>query len=315
MRIYSYECRGQQSYRYASDAGISGRSAETGGTAWERIPPWGGRGGLPASQFSTKHPCHGKPEAFGPSSINPNHCQLGPPCMAPFPNFIPPNHSSHLPTEPVCATIPRMSTSIGPSRGGRRPSAELIIEITRSLTEDDLPRLVSPDPVNSKPVPIQALRASHHQLAQLLAQGRPDTEVSLITGYSPSRISILKSDPTFKELMSSYQSLREQVFVDTLERMKILGLSTLDELQERLENAPERWSNRELMEMADLMLVKPKLATPLGQSSALGGALTAVQPGQAVGVAIQVQFVKSDTPALVIEGEPLRGTDKGEIIR
>lgn len=196
-----------------------------------------------------------------------------------------------------------MSASIGPSRGGRRQAPELVIEIVRPLTEEDLPRLISPDPVNSKPIPIQALRASHHQLAQLLSQGRPDSEISLITGYSPSRISILKSDPTFKELMASYQNIREQVFVDTLERMKILGLSTLDELQERLENAAERWSNRELMEMADLMLVKPKLATPLGQSSALGGALQNTNQGAISGVAIHVQFVKSDTPALVIEGD------------
>lgn len=197
-------------------------------------------------------------------------------------------------------------TSIGPARGGRKPSAELIIEIIRGLTEDDIQALTAPDLIGSKPIPIQALRASHHQLAQLIAQGKPDTEIALLTGYSPSRISILKSDPTFSELVSSYQAVRHDIFVDTLERMKVLGLSTLDELQERLESDPTKWSNRELMEMADLMLVKPKLATPLGQSSALGGALQIQNPGQgAVGVAIQVQFVKSDTPPLQIEGEVL----------
>jgi hypothetical protein len=193
--------------------------------------------------------------------------------------------------------------SIGPSRGGRKPAGELFIEVVRSLIPEDLPKLVSPDLLATKPIPIQTLRASHHQLAQLLAQGRPDTEVSLLTGYSISRISILKSDPTFQELQASYQVIRNQIFVDTLERMKILGLSTLDELQERLETEPERWSNRELMEMADLMLVKPKLATPLGQSSALGGAILANSNSGATGVAINIQFVKSETPPLVIEGK------------
>lgn len=200
-------------------------------------------------------------------------------------------------------------SDIGPARGGRRPArSDLTIEIVRSLTESDLPKLVSPDPLHSKPIPIQQLRSSHHQLAQLLAQGRPDNEVALITGYSPSRISILRSDPTFSELLASYQSIREKVFVDTLERMKVLGLSTLDELQERLEAEPHKWSNRELMEMADLMLVKPKLPTPMGQSSALGGVAIATSgsPNSAVGVAINVQFVKSDTPPLTIEhdGKP-----------
>lgn len=196
------------------------------------------------------------------------------------------------------------TSTIGPARGNRRPSAELIIEIVRSLCDSDLPRLANPDLLGSKPIPIQALRASHHQLAQLIAQGRPDTEIALITGYSPSRISILKSDPTFQHLLAGYQEARNDIFVDTLERMRILGLSTLDELQERLESDPQKWSNRELMEMADLMLVKPKLATPLGQSSALGGAVTISNQGPTAGVAIQVQFVKSETPPLQIEGEP-----------
>jgi hypothetical protein len=182
---------------------------------------------------------------------------------------------------------------IGSARGGRRPSPEIIIEIIRALGEEDLERLVTPDPIGTTPIPTKTLRASHHQLAQLLAQGRGESEAALITGYSPSRISILKSDPAFQELLASYTEIRQNIFVDTLERMKILGLSTMDELQERLETAPERWSNRELMEMADLMLVKPRQANPF----------TSGASGPPVGVAIQVQFVKSSTPALIIEGE------------
>lgn len=173
---------------------------------------------------------------------------------------------------------------------------ETIIEIVRGLTEDDLPKLINPDSLGTTPIPIQALRASHHQLAQMLAKGMSDVEASLITGYSQSRISILKRDPSFAELLASYKDIREHVFVDTLERMRILGLSTLDELQERLETSPEKWSNRELMEMADLLLVKPRIVTPMGQGSAAQGA-------QAPGVNIQVQFVKSETPSLVIEGK------------
>lgn len=175
---------------------------------------------------------------------------------------------------------------------------EIAIEVVRALTPDDIPKLQNPSPVNTAPIPIQTLRASHHQLAQLLTQGRNDTEVALITGYSITRIAFLKADPTFKELMAGYADIRQTVFVDTLERMKILGLSTLDELQERLEQDPQRWSNRELMEMADLMLVKPKLATPMGQASAATGA----NPG--TGVTLNIKFVQSETPALTIEHDP-----------
>jgi len=183
-----------------------------------------------------------------------------------------------------------------PQRG--RASQPLIVEIVRGLTEADLPQLERRNEVAQTVSTLQAVRASHHQLAQLMVQGRPDTEISLITGYSQSRISILRHDPTFQELLHGYSELRQQVFVDTLERMRVLGLSTLDELQDRLEQAPERWTNRELMEMADLMLVKPKIASPMGAGSSLGSAGSA-----ASGVNVTVNFVKSDTPPLTIEGD------------
>lgn len=185
---------------------------------------------------------------------------------------------------------------IGPARG-RRPREDLEFIIVRGLTEDDMAELATPSPLGSSPIPIQALRASHHQLAQLIAQGRPDTEVSLITGYSQSRISILKKDPSFAELLAGYKGVRERVFVDTLERMKILGLSTLDELQERLETDPERWTNRELLEMADLLLVKPRAAEAAIRGQSTGGAMPP-------GVTVNVQFVKSDTPPLTIDLKP-----------
>lgn len=192
---------------------------------------------------------------------------------------------------------------IGSARGGRgsKSPQSLEIEIVRGLTEQDLPLLVNPPSVGSVAPTVQALRASHHQLAQLLARGMSETEASLITGYSLSRVSILKSDPTFAELLANYQANRELVFADTLERMRILGLSTLDELQDRLETDVARWSNRELMEMAELMLVKPRIATPMGQASALGGSATGSSTGS--GVVVNVKFVSSDTPSLVIDGK------------
>jgi hypothetical protein len=101
-------------------------------------------------------------------------------------------------------------------------------------------------------------------MARLLATGVPQEEISLITGYSPAYISRIKSDPTFEALVEYYHKQREEIFVDVVERMKSLGLSTLDELQRRLEDEPDEWSRRELMEMAELMLVKPAAArTPM----------------------------------------------------
>jgi hypothetical protein len=63
-----------------------------------------------------------------------------------------------------------------------------------------------------------------------------------------------------------------------------------------------------LMELADLLLVKPKLATPMGPTGVFGG--NAIGSGS--GVTVNVQFIKADTPPLslrdssdvtIVEGE------------
>ena len=79
-------------------------------------------------------------------------------------------------------------------------------------------------------------------------------------------------------------------------RMRDLGIASIEELQSRLDEKPEDWSRRELMELAELMLVKPMAASQ--RSPGQGGAAGA-------GVAINVKFVNSpNSSALpVIDGE------------
>lgn len=122
------------------------------------------------------------------------------------------------------------------------------------------------------------LRYSHHQVARLLTQGWSHAEIALVTGYAVGTISVLKADPTFKELLSTYKVERDLAFADVLERMKTAGLSALEELQERLNTEPEKWTKRELMEMVDLMLVKARQ----------GGSRPELPGG---GIAIAVSFV------------------------
>ena len=169
------------------------------------------------------------------------------------------------------------------ARGGAKRAKPLEIEIVRGLTEQDLALIQSGEALGSEPPKLATLRHNHHLLAQTLAKGVKETEASLITGYSLSRISILKSDPAFKELLAGYASLHEEKFVEVLDRMKALGLSTLDEIQERLESDPGKFSNRELFELTELMLAKGRnLSAPMG-GSALG-------PG---GVTLNVKFVSA----------------------
>ena len=196
------------------------------------------------------------------------------------------------------------SILFGPARGGRRVASlgPLEVEVVRGLTPDDLPALQSAPPGTSVAPSggIKALRHNHHLLARALAEGRGEAEASLITGYSPSRISVLKSDPTFRELLVHYGANRELAFVDAAERMAAVGLTALEELAARLDEKPEDFSDGKLMELVDLTLVKGR-ASPGARSGPTGA-----QGGVPL---VQISFVQP--PGTIIDhagaGEPPNG--------
>lgn len=141
---------------------------------------------------------------------------------------------------------------LGSARGRKAKALEM--SITRELNSGDLELLRNPPAFGTGTPQIKTLRNTHHMLAKLLAEGKSGAEASLITGYSPSRISILRQDPTFKELEAYYKSQVAQAFVDVQQRLASLGISCLEELQERLDAAPDDFSKRELMDLAELCL-------------------------------------------------------------
>lgn len=166
------------------------------------------------------------------------------------------------------------------ARGGKRQAAggPLSVAFSRELGEEDADALSAPPALGTKPPTIARLRTNHHQLARLLAEGTPAVQASAITGYSPSRISILQKDPAFCELMAYYKGQVAEQYLNVHERLGALGLAVVDELQERLDDDPERFTNRELMSLAELALDR-SLTRP-----------QAPQPGVGA-VAIQVEFV------------------------
>ncbi|HKU52983.1 MAG TPA: hypothetical protein VJQ25_10980 [Nitrospira sp.] len=178
-----------------------------------------------------------------------------------------------------------------PKRGRGRPRHD---GTGRGHLPDLLPPLTAtPD----SPATIQSLlsiRHSHHHLAQLIAAGNLTMgEISQITGYCISRISVLKADPLFKQLLATYSENRKAIFVDAMERMKTLGLSTLDELQKRLEDEPEKFSRRELMEMSKLLLVDSRKSVESNSSITSNTA-----------VALNVKFISPPVGTGVRDGSP-----------
>lgn len=177
------------------------------------------------------------------------------------------------------------------ARGGRRPNT-VTCQVVRPLTAEDLPLLNDRSLSPSANFPsLSSIRTAHHQLAQLLARGMEQEQVALVTGYSPAYISRLKQDPAFKGLLQYYATQREQIQIDVLARMRDLGISTLEELQERLAADPSQFSNRELHEQLKLLLpVDVKGANPVGGASP-----------SASGVTVNVNFVSSETPRPTLE--------------
>ncbi len=172
------------------------------------------------------------------------------------------------------------------ARGNRKREIPVTVEVVRELGAADIPLLLDPPPVAAEGPRIVQIRNSHHNLAQLLSKGLDHGTVSLMTGYSMSHISILMGDPSFQALYEHYLGVKEQVFVDVLERMKIVGLNSLDELQDRLEHEPHKFSNREMMEMAEMLLIKPLQVAATARGANAGGpgtqiSISFVTPGDA----------------------------------
>lgn len=144
----------------------------------------------------------------------------------------------------------RLTNRQGPRVDPDRLMGELAVKV-RDLSLDDLASARGKK-VGSVTPSIARIRDSHHALARLIAEGRKDVEISRITGYSPSRISILKNDPAFSNLIEYYKKNISDTFVTVHERFASLSRDAAEELQARLDETPEAFDNEELMELAKL---------------------------------------------------------------
>lgn len=129
-----------------------------------------------------------------------------------------------------------------------RSAVSVDVEVVREITEDDLMLLEEPRPKSTAPV-VKQLRERHHALARLLAAGIPHWEAAAITGYEPSRVSILRRDPAFQNLISFYTEKKDAAFADVHANLNGLTVDALSVIRERLEENPDDFSNHELREL------------------------------------------------------------------
>lgn len=120
--------------------------------------------------------------------------------------------------------------------------------LSRELCPADIARLSVEQGIKAPSV--AKLSDRHHALAKCLAQGVSPGNASIMTGYSGSRISILKADPAFQDLIEFYRAEKDVAEANVLDRLSNLTLGVVSELEDRLENAPEDLKTRELLDIA-----------------------------------------------------------------
>jgi len=117
----------------------------------------------------------------------------------------------------------------------------------RDLTEDEVA-------ARNAPVVLKRIRDSHLTVARLLAHGLTPIQVALHTGYAVSRISVLQRDPTFIELLDFFRLKEEETRGDFNARLQLVAEDLTQELHERVQDAPETFSNAELLEAAKVYI-------------------------------------------------------------
>lgn len=158
------------------------------------------------------------------------------------------------------------------SRG--RNKVELQYSYLRDIgTEDVKVLLEAPDRGIETPSLLK-LRTRHHHLARLLAEGLSNAECQLITGYSPARISILKNDPAFADLVEYYSEQVKEVYINVHQRLAGLGLDVLEELQQRLEEKPESFTHTELRQLMETSMDRGGYGPKSTQVHEVGGNLS-----------------------------------------
>lgn len=129
---------------------------------------------------------------------------------------------------------------------GRRSNA-FEVRYAGEVGESDLALLAGSR--GTKPHAVKQLRDRHHALARAIASGMGNVEASAVTGYDPARISVLKGDPAFKELVSHYQTVKESAFAEFQDRAAAVAIEALNQIAEELEERPEEVSLSQKMDI------------------------------------------------------------------
>lgn len=103
-----------------------------------------------------------------------------------------------------------------------------------------------------QPTQLKRLSDRHHALARCLATGLSVSDACAITGYTPSRVSIIKDDPSFQELIAFYRGGSAELVQDLGAKLLSNAKEAAQVLQERLEDEPEAFNVDALLDIQKL---------------------------------------------------------------
>lgn len=177
----------------------------------------------------------------------------------------------------------------------------LYAEAGRELSLEDI-LMLETTPLGTKPQPLARVREIHHQVARLLAAGMKPVEISAVAGISQSRISILKNDPLFSELVEHYSANEATAFASVRDRLAMLGLDAATVLHERIVEKPDEVGTNTLISILETALDRAGHA-PVKRSQNVTTLLTA-------GDLKELKEASGGTSAVRTKEEALQG-DKG----
>lgn len=179
-----------------------------------------------------------------------------------------------------------------------RASSPVAGAVVRPLERADLALLEAPR--GSVAPPVQKIRHTHHALARAVAQGLSNEEVSAVTGYSPSRVSILLQDPAISNLIEIYRERQTEIWAEAQERAKDAVILSLEVMTEKVETLSEA-DSEEAFDHAERLL---KAATPVSGLAA--------KPSQNVQVNVNLsgRLEAARRRAGLIEGHALPPTEE-----
>lgn len=126
-----------------------------------------------------------------------------------------------------------MNLRLDLTRPGRKP-APLSGEVLGELRSADLELLASGGSVEMQD--LKRITDRHHALARALAAGLSESEAAAVTGYTASRISVLKASPAFQDLLALYRKDVEAQFTDFHSRLAGVAADALQLIQDKLES-------------------------------------------------------------------------------